>query len=369
MKSELQIIRAACVAELIQLRRSPLLIVLTAVQALTFIFLVSLFGMTGAMAPTAIIDDDHSGRAQAFIQDLNDAHHSFSLIRTMSSQQALDALKHGNLVAMITIPKKFTFNVLSHRNTSLSVLVDNIDTDMTEDIQRALPSAIVAFGKRLNLPNRHVQVEETDLIDHDTGFVSYLVASSLVLAAFIIAGNLSAVAVAREFENRTAILLNLSPGNPLFVLLGRLIGSSVFSFVALLPAVAVAVFAYGLVPVHPLETVLCLLLCVFTFAALGAALGACLKKTLPVASIVFGMALPFFLVSGSYEPERFDGNLIWSIAHCSPVYYAVGIIEHAIHGLRVTPESAGFNFAVLAVWAAAFLCIAAVASRMGVQER
>jgi ABC-type multidrug transport system permease subunit len=369
MRPEFEIVRAACLAELIQLRRSPLLIILTSVQALTFIFLVSLFGMTGAMAPTAIIDDDRGGRAQAFIQDLHDAHHSFSLITTMSSAEALNALKHGNLVAMITIPKKFTFNVLSRRNTAINVVVDNIDTDMTEDIQRALPSAIVAFGRRLHLPNRHVQVEETDLIDHDTGFISYLVASSLVLAAFIIACNLSAVAVAREFENRTAVLLNLCPSNPLFVLLGRLLGSSAFSFAALLPAVAVAVFGFGLIPVHPLETMLCLLLCVFSFAALGAALGACLKRTLPVASLVFGMALPFYLVSGSYEPERFDGNLIWTIAHCSPVYYAVGIIEHAIHGLRVTPESTGLNFAILIAWAAVFLGIAAAASRLKVSER
>ncbi len=45
-------------AELLHLYRSPLFVVLAIVQAMTLIFLVSLFGITGAMAPTAMIDDD-----------------------------------------------------------------------------------------------------------------------------------------------------------------------------------------------------------------------------------------------------------------------------------------------------------------------
>lgn len=364
----LQVIGGAARAELTQLSRSPLLVALTVVQAVTFLFLVSLFGMTGAMAPTAVINHDLGGRAGAFIQDLRLAHNSFAITTTMSEKQAMDALKHGNLVAMISIPKGFSFSIRSRQSTYIKAVVDNIDMDMIEDIQRALPSAIVAYGKRQKLPYIYVNVGETDLIDHDTGFISYLVASSLVLAAFIISCNLSAVAMAREYESHTALLLCLSPSHPLLPLLGRLLATSLFSLGALLPAVGVAVFAYGIVPKHPLEMTAALVTCVLTFACIGAALGVALKHTLPVASVVFGMALPLFLVSGSYEPERFDGNLIWTIAHFSPIYYAVGIVEHAVHGLRVTPESVSLNFIALALWALVFLCVAAFTARRGIVE-
>jgi ABC-type Na+ efflux pump permease subunit len=152
--------------------------------------------MTGARAPTAVIDYDHGAYSQALIENLAAAHHSFTL-KFMDEAQATKAIKRGNLVAMIVIPPGFT-DAISHGHViPLKVIVDNIDTDMTDDIQRALPSAIIAFGKQSRLPFIHVQVQEKDLIDHDTDFIPYLVVSGLVLAAFTISAILSAVAVAR----------------------------------------------------------------------------------------------------------------------------------------------------------------------------
>src|SRR5450759_4146554 len=159
-------------AEFMQLKRSRLLVALTVVQAVTFLFLVSLFGMTGSRAPTAVIDYDQGVHARAFIEKLKSAHHSFA-VRTMDEAAAMDAIHHGNLVAMIIIPRGFTAAISRGQTIPLKVVVDNIDTDMTDDIQRALPSAIGAFGRGLRLPGIHAQTEEVDLIDHDTDFIPY----------------------------------------------------------------------------------------------------------------------------------------------------------------------------------------------------
>lgn len=358
MKRVLSIIATACELEITHLTRNPLLVTLTVVQAITFLFLVSLFGMTGANAPTAIIDNDRDGRAQAFIESLRLAHNSFSLVRRMDEKQAMDALQHGNLVAMIIIPKKFSSSIMMRKPTELKVVVDNIDTDMTEDIQRALPSAIVSYGTSQHLPYLSVEVEEKDLIDHDTDFVKYMIASSLVLAAFIISATLSASTVAREYQNKTSVLLALSPVHPILPMSGKLIANGLFSCIVLALPVAVAIFAYGISPVYPLEMVAALLTCVVTFACMGAALGTVLKNTMPIAPLIFGFSLALFMISGSYEPERFDGNLIWSIAHFSPIYYGVGIIEHSVHNLMVTPESVLMNWCALIAWAFFFMLIA-----------
>jgi hypothetical protein len=48
--------------------------------------------------------------------------------------------------------------------------------------------------------------------------------------------------------------------------------------------------------------------------------------------------MPLYVDSGALEPTRFDGETIWRIAHLSPIYYAVGVLEWAYHGIRVTPE-------------------------------
>ena len=62
--------------------------------------------------------------------------------------------------------------------------------------------------------------------------------------------------------------------------------------------------------------------------------------------------MPLYIDSGALEPTRFDGDRIWILAHASPVYYAVGVLEWAFHGLRVTPEPVAVDLLCLAVMAA-----------------
>lgn len=330
-------------SEIKRLIRSPLLITLTIIQALTFIFLVNFFGLTGAFAPTAIIDQDKTYYSKLFIEKLKLAHHSFTL-KPMTEIHANDLVKKGKLVAIITIPKGFSEKIESGETVPLKVIVDNIDTDMTADIQRALPSALSLFAKDLNLPGVRVQTKELDLIDHDTGFVPYLVVSALGLSALIISSILGSITVAREFETGQILILKSSPAPILASILGRLSASNLISLLTMLIALLVIIFGYGISPLYPIELILIITISIVVFGIIGALVGAIIKHSMPVATIIFGFSLPLYLFSGTYEPERFDGNIIWILAHFTPLYYVVGILEHAFLGLHVTPESVLVNF-------------------------
>jgi ABC-2 type transport system permease protein len=319
--------------------------------------LVSLFGLTGSMAPTALVDQDQGAYARIFAADLAAAHHSFAL-HPMSAAAATAAMQREALVAIITIPAGFTTDIAQGRGVTLKVVVDNVDTDMTEDIRRALPAAIVAFGREERLPGIHIQADEYDLIDHDTGYIAYLVVSALALDAFLMAGILAAMAVAREFESGTVRMLAVAPVHPLASLAGRILTTDAVTALAMLVTTAMVVGVYGLAPIHPLELVAVLLACIIIFGCVGVALGALLKRTLPVTSLVLGLSLPFYIGSGAMEPLRFDGNRIWYLGHLSPVYYAVGVIQNAFHGLQVTPESIPVDFLALGAWAIAMLLLA-----------
>jgi ABC-2 type transport system permease protein len=351
-----------------QLNRSRALVALAALEAITFLVLVSLFGLTGSRAPTAIVDEDHGPLAASFVRHLDAAHHSFAL-RHMSAADARSQLHDGNIVAIITIPHGFSSDVASGHTVMLPVVVDNVDTDLTNDIKEALPSAIVAFGKTHGFGGIRVVAAEHDLVDHETGYIPYLVVSALVLDALVVAGILGAFAITREYEARTVDQWRLAPVRSGWVLAGKLLAAAVVSAGAVAIALAIVVLGYGVGARDLSAAIAGLGLCVVIFTAIGAAVGALLRRTLPVAALFFGLALPFYIDSGALEPVRFDGNTLWKIGHSSPVYNGVAILESAFHGLRVTPESLGQNLVVLTLWAvAAVLVSCAVLARRVVRR-
>ena len=319
---------------------------LTALAAVSFLAMVSLFGLTGAYAPVALIDQDGGPYASRLVEALNGAHHSFRL-KSMSAGEAHKALLSGRLVGIITIPAGFSRDVENGTTVALDVRIDNVNVDLTNDVQRALPAAIVAFGRHHRFPGLRVQMVEHDVIPHDTGYIPYLVVSALALDAMVIAGILGAMAVAREFEHGTVKLLRLAPSSRAVMLAGKLAVAAAVAAGALAITVTAIVIVYGVVPVAPWTTAFTLLVCVAIFTCLGAWLGALLKRTLAAVPLLFGLAMPFYVDSGALEPTRFDGDTIWRIAHASPVYYAVGVLEWAYHGLRVTPEPIYVNLLVL----------------------
>jgi ABC-2 type transport system permease protein len=357
---------AAFRAEIQQLGRSRLLVALTVVQAVTFLLMVSIFGLTGSFAPAALVDQDGGPIAQQWAQDVAASHHTFRLER-MTESQAQTALRNGDIVAVITIPRGFTQAITHHEMIRVPVDVDNINADLTDDVERGIPTAAVLLAQQHNLPGVRVQPVEHDMIDHDTYYIPYLVVSAMALDAFLVAGILAASAVAREFEGRTIAGLRLAPVNALVPLAGRVLASSAVSIVAMALTATVAILGYGVVPIHALQMAGALVLCVVIFSCVGAGIGALLRRTLPVAALMFGMALPLYIDSGSLEPQRFDGDIIWAIAHTSPVYYAVGVLEHAVHGLQVTPEPIRVDVLALLAWAVLAGGVASVALRRGVQ--
>ena len=317
--------------------RSKVFLFLTLLQAVSFLVVVTLFGLTGSMAPTALLNEDPGPLSAAFTNDLMNAHHSFRLV-VMSRGQAESELAAGHLVAAITIPPNFSSAIERGETVPLSVEIDNVDADLTDDIQRALPSAIVSFGREQGFRGIRVALDEVDIINHDTAYIPYLIVSALSLDAMVLAGILGGIAVSREFEEGTLRIWRHSPAPAWALLAGKLTAVVIASMVAMLTTVVVVVAVYGIRPLHIWEALAAILASVMIFSAFGAWLGSVIRRTLPLVPLVFGLAIPLYIESGSLEPARFDGEAIWWAAHISPIYYAIGVLQWAFHGLRVTPE-------------------------------
>lgn len=363
MPRNAHVMRASARLEFRRLFQSRALIALTMLEAITFVVLVSLFGLTGSRAPTGLVNNDGGPLAASLISHLQRAHHSFSL-RLLTAAQAQKQLHDGRLVAVITIPPGFSAAVSRGDTAVVPVDVDNLDVDLTDDIERAVPSAVTAFGRDNAFPGVRVVATEHDLLAHDTGYIPYLVVSALALDAFVVAGVLGAVAITHEFESGTITQWQLAPASPVALLAGKLAAAATVAAAAIGVAAAVVLIGYGVSPLHVPGLLGALALCAVIFTLLGSVAGALLRRTPPVVPLFFGLALPLYIDSGALEPERFDGSKIWAFAHLSPVYYAVGALESAVHGLRVTPEPVAGDVFILGLWAlAGGLCTSAILSR------
>ncbi len=329
--------RAAFRLQLTAFRRTPLTTVLALVLPLNLLLLLSLFALTGYNAPTGLVLGEDTPSARAFVAALRDTHNSFDL-RPMDVDTARRQLRQARLVAIIEIPPGFDAGVRAGRTVPVNLTVDNVNLDLSEDVRRAVPAAAAIFAERAGLPEVRVTAALHNVLPRDTGYVEYLGVSAIALAACVAGGVLGGTVTAREWEVGAARLLHVSPHGHGRVLAGRLAAASLVATAASAVTALVVWFGYGVRPAHPVEAAAALVATVAAATALGGVLGAALRRVLPVAPLLVGVTLPFYLDSGALEPQRFDGPWLFALAHVAPTYYGVGLMEHAFHGLAVTPE-------------------------------
>ena len=329
-------------------------VALTVLAAASFLALTSLFGLTASDAPMALVVRDRGPYVRPFVESLAEVPHAFRLAR-MTPEEAERRLWRGDLVGAIIVPADFSATIASGDTAVVGVEVDNVNMDIVTDVQRSLPSAIVSFGRKTGLPGLRVHLDEHDVWPEDTSFLPYITVSGLALAGLIVASVLGALAITRELEARTLLVLRLAPASLARVLAGKIGAATLVAMGALTAAAAIVVAGYGVVPEHPLAAALGLIACAFASSCLGAWLGATTRRTATIVPLLFGLAMPLFIDSGALEPTRFDGETIWWVSHATPLYYIVGFFEWAFFGLRITPESPWLDFAVtLAIALVAF---------------
>jgi ABC-2 type transport system permease protein len=340
--------------ELRHLFSDRLYVALTVLAAASFLALTSLFGLTASDAPMALIVHDRGPYARPFVASLVEVPHAFRLAR-MTPERAEERLRRGDLVGAIIIPEDFSATIAAGGTAVLGVEVDNVNMDIVTDVQRSLPSAIVSFGHKTGLPGLRVQLDEHDVWPSDTSFLPYITVSGLALAGLIVASVLGALAITRELEARTLLVLRLAPASLARVLAGKIGAATLVALGALGSAAVIVIAGYGVVPVHPIAAIVGLIACTGASACLGAWLGATTRKTATIVPLLFGLAMPLFIDSGALEPTRFDGETVWWASHATPLYYVVGWFQWAFFGLRITPEPPWVNLAItLGVALAAF---------------
>ncbi len=328
-----------------------------------FLILMSLFVLGGGQAPTAVVMQDTGPYAQQFYTAMSHAH-SFRL-QQASAAEAEALINGGRIVAVVTIPPDFDQRIRQNQPVQVDVQVNNLNTDFTNDIRRAVPLSITSFYARA-FPNIVTVVPgEHDFYAQDTDYLPYLTVSILVIAVMIGALLPAGTGAAREWEKETMKELLLSPAPRWAMLLGKMLGAFLLSLASVVLVLLILVVVVGVWPVHWYEVIGFNLLTLAIFIALGTFLGTVLKRRQPVVALAFGTSIPLFFLSGAFGPISFTTPAIQVLAQLFPVYYAIVLQQHAFHNFTLNTLGTGVNVLILCGYAVLAIVLATIALRRG----
>jgi ABC-type multidrug transport system permease subunit len=322
------------------------------------LILMSLFVLAGSNAPTAVVMEDQGPDAQTFYQAMSQAH-SFRL-QIASSTEAESLITAGQIVAVVTIPADFDAKVQQSQPVQVDVKINNLNTDFTNDIRRAIPLSITSFYAKAfpNLVN--VSVQENDLYSHDTDYIPYLGVSILVIALMMGGLLQSGTSAAKEWENQTIKELLLSPASRWAISVGKMLGSFILSMGSTIIVLLVLILFVGVVPEYWGEVLGFTLLSLVIFNTVGTLLGTVIKTRQPVIALSMGISLPLFFLSGAFGPISFSTPVLQIIAKVFPIYYQIVIFQHAFHGFALNTLSLGGNTLILIGYALALIILVTV---------
>jgi ABC-2 type transport system permease protein len=146
LTSFLRVIWACMKKDLKSACTEPLFTLVSIILPLNVLVLMSLLVVSGGLAPTAVVMQDSGPLAQQFYTAMSQAH-SF-VLQQASESQANALLEQGHIVAIVTIPADFDTRIREHQSVSVGVEINNLNTDFTNDIRRAVPLAITSFYAR-----------------------------------------------------------------------------------------------------------------------------------------------------------------------------------------------------------------------------
>jgi ABC-type Na+ efflux pump permease subunit len=322
---------AICQKDLRIWLRQPANVAITVLPALALLFVDALSAGAVGSSPVALVTLDHGTKGQQMAQIIRQA----DLFRTSDAtpEEAQALYQNLDVVAILTIPASFTQAVDAHEPAHIEVQINNLNTDFTNDIRRAVPAAITQFYQQQGGESPiQVTLAEQSLRRQDIQLFQYS-AMPLIVLLLVVSGLVSSsLAAAGEWETRTIKELLLSPARSEAIITGKVLTGFLTTMTLGVLVLGVGSLLGWVQPIgaYWLSVLLILALVALFSAGLGVALGAWLQRIQPVSSAAIVIALYLFFLTGGTSVLAFDPPWLQTIATFVPLSYGRHALEMAI---------------------------------------
>jgi ABC-2 type transport system permease protein len=295
--------------------------------------------------PIVIVDQDRSAGSRA-LRDRFVASSTFTVVAERGDPRQVETLFRSNLAkAALIVPAGFERRMQRGEEAKAQLLLDGAD-NTTASISLGYANAVSITASRDQLTavmgkvTPPLEVRIRTLFNPGLRSSVFLVPGLMVVILVMIAVMLTALTIAREYENGSMEQLFATPVGRLEVILGKLGPYFVIGLVQVLLVLTLGVVLFG-VPVNGSVAVLFLVSSVFLLAMLMQGLFiSVLTQQQMVASQVAAIStfLPALLLSGFVFPVENMPAILRAVASLMPARYFVRALRAVLlrgNGLEV----------------------------------
>jgi ABC-2 type transport system permease protein len=333
----------------------------TTILPINYNLLLILFVLSGSNAPTAVVMQDNGYYAQQFYGAMAHAS-SFSLQQT-SASEANTLMAQGEIVAIVTIPADFDRQLLQNQPVQVGLLTNNLNTDMTDDVNRGLRLAVTSFYADQFPDLVSVVPEEHDAYTRQIDYIPFLSVSVLVIGLLVGGLMQSGTSAARDWELSTIKELLLSPAPRWAVVVGKMLGSGIMGLVSSCIVLCFIIGVVGDQPANWGDLILFTLLTSAVCVSAGTLLGNLVRQRQTVTLLVRGSSVPLFFLSGVFNPITYSTLGVIILARLFPVHYAIVLQQYAFLNYRTGALGIGQDVLVLVGFLLLFMTLAAIVLR------
>ena len=314
--------------------RQPTSIAATVLPAIAFMVILYFGAQAVGRNPVALVVQDSGPHAQELVNILSDSGAFKVGMITITPQKAEDALKQVKVAAVITIPSNFDAAYNAQKPDPVTIHINNLNLDFTNDLRRSLPAAITEFyAEKGNSSPIQIHVKETDLRSQDIDLLRFELVPNLVLllttAGIVNAG----LATAREWEDSTIKELLLAPISKTTLIAGKLLSGWITTLLIASVVLVVGAASGYLRPegtIYWISTLVIVLLIALASAGLGVAIGAASRRFQRVTAVGIPLSIDLFFLSGGITVAAFLPAWLQTIAHFVPTFYGTHALQMAI---------------------------------------
>src|SRR6266568_2501276 len=178
------------------------LIVATLLVPLSYLLVEYLGAAAVGRSPVAIVNLDRGPAGAKIVQSIVDA--EVFRVSIADSEQAATLYRQLDVAAIITIPPDFSRRVQAHERAPLLLQVNNLNLDLTNDIRRAVPDAIIRYYEAQGQASPiSVRIAEQPLRPKDIALFQYAVLPTIMLLITTSGVITSGLAATLYWEKRT----------------------------------------------------------------------------------------------------------------------------------------------------------------------